>query len=317
MNAVLKAPTNQAEFEIHITEGPEKGAKFKLSGSPILIGRGKDNHIFLPNDPKISRQHAQIVFSTNGIEILDISGRKRLIVNGATCEKALLINNAKIKIGDSLLVFQIQQNRDLQSIPNQQKPAKGIPKSKSNRKKKAKNGQFQKKLIMYGLIGFLLYFALSETSSKKKAVIELKTEAQFDAEVKKNQEIQDQIIKQKRSKGINTPQYKEAQASFVTGFRDFKNANYASASKSFKSCLIIFPTHKLCNRYAKLSDRKHNELIQYNMVLGKQYKEQGQFQKCAHMYKTVMTLVLDKNNKVYREAKAARNTCLLLTRDNY
>jgi pSer/pThr/pTyr-binding forkhead associated (FHA) protein len=331
MGALATKPSSSIEFEIKITAGPEKGAKYLLSGSPILIGRGKDNHISLSNDPKISRQHAKIVFSNNGIELMDISGRKRMIVNGQPCAKALLINNAKIQIGDSVLVFQISQNQNLPEVkktagsPQQQFQPQHLgsnqPHVATPKQPKQGHNNFQKKLIIYGVIALILYLVFSDSQNSKKKKNELQTEKAIEQEINRNKELQKVLIKEKQTAGINTPQYREAQASYVRGFRDFRNANYASAMVSFQACLTLFEDHKLCKRYYTLSFRKHTELIQYNMALAQQYQEQGQFKKCAHRYKRSMTLSSklsqEEYRRLYRQAKSAAKNCLLLIKDNY
>ncbi|MBT4761982.1 MAG: FHA domain-containing protein [Bdellovibrionaceae bacterium] len=307
-------------FEIKIINGPEKGAKFKLLGSPVFIGRGVDNHISLPKDPKISRQHAKIVFTQKGIEIIDTSKRQRLIVNGVKCEQALLINNSKITIGDSELIFNISQvntpvaqssnSVQAQEIPGAKK-SKGIKTSKNG--KKSNGGR----IIIYGILALVLYLVFSDNVVKKNDAVSLKTDEIIEQEMKKNKELQKILKEQSSKKGTDSVQYREAQATFVRGFRDFKNTNYASSMDAFQACLSLFPEHQLCKRYYRLAYRKHNELIQYNMVLAQQYKEQGQYKVCAQTYKIVMTLLRDPSSKVYIEAKLSRKTCLLFMEENY
>ena len=123
--------------------------------------------------------------------------------------------------------------------------------------------------------------------------------------------------KEFKSKGLNTKEFKEAQSNYIKGFRDYKKGQYERAISSFHACLSLYPKHLLCQRYQKLSYKKHEELIQYNMMLGKKYFDQGQYQACRSTFRNAMIMISDRSSKVYKEATANYKLCRLKTEGQY
>jgi predicted component of type VI protein secretion system len=75
------------------------GAKeFQFSGGPINIGRGTNNHVFLP-DPAVSKQHAVISCTEDGKWIVqDMDSANKTYLNGEA------VRQAQIKTGDCLRI---------------------------------------------------------------------------------------------------------------------------------------------------------------------------------------------------------------------
>ncbi len=91
----------QIEINLVIQKGPHAGQRFSFSKPEINIGRSPENDIVLINDASISRMHAKIHVLNNEIEILNISQKNSIIVNGESGQKWKLVNDGVFLLGDS------------------------------------------------------------------------------------------------------------------------------------------------------------------------------------------------------------------------
>jgi hypothetical protein len=103
----------------------------------------------------------------------------------------------------------------------------------------------------------------------------------------------------------------------VRGFRDYRKGQYERSMVSFQACLALNPEHVLCNRYIRLSQRKFDELVQNQVVLGRKYRDQNQYQACRASFRNVMVMVKDANSKIYQEAKANYDACNAFVEGRY
>ena len=87
---------------IEIVEGEAAGSRFDLSTDSILIGRGTRCQIQL-EDPKASREHAQLQILEGLPVITDQGSTNGLYVNGEFTRHAPLSDGDKIRIGDTVL----------------------------------------------------------------------------------------------------------------------------------------------------------------------------------------------------------------------
>jgi len=76
----------------------------EITGPTTRIGREADNDIVL-NDKKVSRHHADIVFTGSQFEIIDRGSTNRVIVNGMFVERAILKSGDIIGLGESVITF--------------------------------------------------------------------------------------------------------------------------------------------------------------------------------------------------------------------
>jgi hypothetical protein len=72
----------------------------------ITLGREADNDVVLNND-KVSRHHAEIVFTGGGFEIVDKGSTNKVIVNGAFYERATLKSGDVIGLGAAVITFYV------------------------------------------------------------------------------------------------------------------------------------------------------------------------------------------------------------------
>ncbi len=295
-----------AEFTVMVMSGPEKGTIYKLMGNEVTIGRGSDNDIIISKDPKCSRKHAAIRLTDQGYVIEDISGKNKVWVNGQEMSSSPLHPSMVFMVGETELRFDIvglKPQTKLQIAPEH------YPHTRSHSQQpmmKPKASPLTRRLILYGVVGAVLYFLLSP-SSKKVEETSLRTEQQIEAEIEVAKKLQEEAEKKKI--GANNLPFEEAQGSYVRGFRDYKKGQFGSAMESFQACLSLYPEHVLCTRYLRLSQRRFNELVQYHMILGRKYREQNQYSACAAAFRNVMMMVRDTNSKAYKEARANFDAC--------
>lgn len=303
-----------ANYSLTFANGDKKGKRFKLASPKITIGRSSENDISIEHDSKCSRLHAVIEYGPHGYEIRSQSVKNPAIVNGKEVEHALLHNGAVIQLGQTKLHFQVEvQNpaRELQvksqgfAVPN--KPASKSRKKSSRSGNSGGTSPLFKVIIVLGL-AFFGWLFLSESGPKKEGV-EITSDRDIEAEIEAAKQIKKAKEDQARATNRNTVQYRDAQANYVKGFRDFQKGQYSRARDSFQTCLSLFPEHVLCERYLNLSTRKFNEVVQDHMILGMDYRDRNQFQACMNSLKTVMVMVKDKSSKIYQQAKANYDAC--------
>lgn len=86
-------------WRLEVMEGPHQGLSRDLAGSgAIHVGRDEDADISLPDDPRCSRSHATIEFSSTWCRVTDTGSKNGVHVNGDRVEESFL------RDGDTFLV---------------------------------------------------------------------------------------------------------------------------------------------------------------------------------------------------------------------
>lgn len=96
------------KYEIEIVAGPHKGFKTSYSKSTVSIGRGPENDLVLSNDPRVSRNHAEIrQKSYNEFTIVNLSSKNFVMLNGENIQgqNITIVSGAVVQIGDSQIKF--------------------------------------------------------------------------------------------------------------------------------------------------------------------------------------------------------------------
>lgn len=75
------------------------GTRIEITHVPFTIGRASWNDLVLAN-MAVSRAHARIVSSPEGLVIEDLGSRNGVIVDGVRTERALLAPGAMVRLGD-------------------------------------------------------------------------------------------------------------------------------------------------------------------------------------------------------------------------
>lgn len=105
----------QIEIKLAIQKGPHAGQRFSFSKTEITMGRSPENDIVLLNDPLISRQHAKVIVVDNDVEIINLSEKNSIIVQGENVQRWKLVNSGTFMIGDT--EFQIQFDLGQSVVP--------------------------------------------------------------------------------------------------------------------------------------------------------------------------------------------------------
>jgi len=310
------APVPYSDFVLTLLTGTENGTSFRLPIGRITIGRGADNDIVIKDDQKISRQHAAVTITPNGVEISDISDRNVVIVNNEEVTTTNISAGAIIQLGKTKLQLKhtnSQQSLGLVSAHSQSDATShlGLPQPQHRRKSKPNYFYIIIAVIILGLVWLL------SSETKKKENVELRTQSDIQKSIEANSRLIESLQSDRLSKGFKSKQYEEAQTNFIKGFRDYRKGQYERAIESFQACLSLFPEHAQCLRYLPLSQKKFSELVQYHMVLASKYRAQNQFAACKSSYRNVMIMIKNTTDKTYIEAKSGFDTCHALEGDRF
>jgi pSer/pThr/pTyr-binding forkhead associated (FHA) protein len=81
------------------------GEHYSLDEGGIRIGRTASNEVVIPDDPKVSRSHAEIRLHDGQWTVLDLGSRNGTKVNGRTVESHPLRDGDRIRLGSTSVLF--------------------------------------------------------------------------------------------------------------------------------------------------------------------------------------------------------------------
>ena len=275
-------------YVIKIMNGKDKGVEYKLVSSNVLVGRAKYNDIVL-NDMKVSRKHAILNITQEGVTIKKISKSNTIIVNGISASHAILEPESIIKIGTTSL--KLIDRSALQKAGNM------ASYSSYNSKPKSK-AMFYIILLVTGTLLYLLLASEDQNTGPTLAEEEIKTREMASIEEKTTDH-----FRSLQQTGKNTLEYKEAQALFIQGFRDYREQNYVRAIDYFNGALALFPDHILSKRYLVQSKTKLDYLIQSLLSESNDYYNKSQYERAIAGYKQILILTGSKDNPTAKEVK--------------
>lgn len=307
-SALAIAPASATKWTI--ISGPMKGSVRLMNAPQFEVGRSPECAFVIVNDPKCSRKHALITCDGHGCEVLSLNDKNLVSVNGRAVERARLNDGDVVTFGETEVQFNlttVSQDSQLMLVrPGQaHAPSPAMqPRPRPHgrpKKKKKKNNTF---MI---LVGILIFFGwLLFTPAKKKVKV---SDQQVASDVETMAKLREAAEQQNLKKFDNNIMSRQAQENYVRGFRDYKKGQYERSLSSFQTCLSLNPDHVLCNRYLRLAQRKFDELIQFQIVQGRKYRELNQFKACRAAFRNVMVMVKDASSAIYQEAKLGYETC--------
>jgi Nif-specific regulatory protein len=91
--------------------GPFHGNILNLSAGEASIGREPSNHLWT-TDPALSRRHCLVIRNGDRVTIRDLESRNGTAINGMPIREHALRHGDQISIGDSVLVFLVEEDAD-------------------------------------------------------------------------------------------------------------------------------------------------------------------------------------------------------------
>lgn len=328
------------KFQIEITQGPHQGTKKTFSKEIVSIGRGPENDIVLSNDPKVSRQHAEIRQRDADFVIVNLSQKNFILFNGQNVQTEILTQGSVIQIGDSEIRFMQEQQRVEKNVlqplkfqpppPRAAAPAMAPPRPPQQNSGPINPGmrivkpgppasdggllsnpraRFYGVIAVLGLVGF--FFFAGGNKNKKKDPNSFRTSTISMQDVASAEKRSQELLTVKKEK-YDSIQYRRAQENFIKGFRDYQQGQYARAREAFQVVLNLDPGNELAQRYFHLSKIKFDELVKFNMIQGNRYREKRNWRMCQSNYSNVMTMLqYRKDDPSFREAKQYFEECSL------
>jgi hypothetical protein len=339
--APVLSPT--LRYTLKIVQGDSLGSVFVFDKAVVTIGRGSDNDVVLAKDSKTSRQHAEIRIENNEIRIVNLSSTNFTLLNGMKIENEVISGTGDIRIGGTTFKLKVDQGSQAPSIlqpvqnfaqpmnlvhhenqkpafnnpyaqptPFAQPPPPNRPRSQRVRTGNGGGNRLQFYMIVLSLgIGFWFFFG--DGDAVKKPEVRLRTEGDVARSIQESAVAVQEIRKQQQVTGKNSLQYRSAQENYIKGFRDNRQGQYARAIQSFQAALSFYPNHELARKYILLSQRKFDEMINFNMSQGRKYYQKQNHKMCQAAFANVMVMLKDPSKQKYIEAKQLHDECKLRT----
>jgi hypothetical protein len=331
MNAAMSLPRTGFKFMLTVRDGPDTGATYQLLPPTVSIGRGVENNVSL-NDLRVSRQAAVITFTMEQINITDISNRQSMMINQVQTSESPLKDGDLIFIGETEPLFKVEA-LPLHSLPPTMAPraaspfavpegmtmsqTHGVPKPPPGVDTAARNKKIRFYAIVVVVVGGFVWMMNSQDIKKAKDP-GLKTVQEIEADMKGSVDRQDAVIKKREFKNeAEKTRYEEAQHHFIQGFRDYQNAQYGRAMRSFETAIAIDPQHELAGRYYRLAEKQRDEMVAVLTLEGRRYREKSMYARCSASLEKALDAIPNKQDIKYKAAEAIKKECDLMSEDRY
>jgi pSer/pThr/pTyr-binding forkhead associated (FHA) protein len=329
------------KFKIDVLKGAHAGQVFAFDlAKSAFIGRGPENEICLSNDPRISRQHAEIKQISGQFYIVNLSQKNFILVNGETVDTELLEQNAIVQIGESEFKFSadfpnltptmtLPQNMRNEAVPAPMQRRTPVQKLEQKANSTPQNLappaarnthrtlpppkspgshsrlKFYAIIAAVGILGYVIF------SGNKK---ETKVQRPFRGSPEIAGDLQASIDKTKaldtKLEDLKSPTFRRAQENYIKGFREYRQAHYARARDYFQIVLSLNPNHELAKRYYHLSLVKFDELVQANLNQGLKNRERKNYKLCqASMANVLIMIQNNKSHPQYAETNQYFQEC--------
>lgn len=94
-----------------VVEGPDRGLEVEVEATKLMVGSSDTNDLVL-SDTTVSRRHALIVVEGNRYVVRDLESTNGTVVDGTPVREAYLAPGARIRLGDSEILFQPRKRWD-------------------------------------------------------------------------------------------------------------------------------------------------------------------------------------------------------------
>ncbi|MBI1859525.1 MAG: FHA domain-containing protein [Deltaproteobacteria bacterium] len=300
---MLKSSTTPS---IQVLTGPDKGSSIPLSSPILTIGRSDDNDIKVSSDG-VSRNHAKIITSEEGVLVKDNGSKNGILVNGKAQTEMVLRDGDVVQVGDFAFRYSSvaveEASQGVESVgPVEEAPLDGV-----SPKRRRASGPPNKRVLLYtALILFLggaYYLAQGDDKGKKPAESqELKAEVSsvavapvIDATPKYNPPPLSPEMK--RAEEVlskldwSDTSVKTAEDYFRRGAREYSNQNYHRAIEAFQTALQIDKNHVGAKKYLSWAVQEAELEARKNRDIGIRYYESLQYQRAIHHFHEVIALM--------------------------
>lgn len=298
---IFKKPEDYAVLKV--LNGPLKNKQFRLLSSKIIIGRHNSCDIVLDSQ-SCSRKHASISYNKAlGQYIIESLNLKNpVVVNKKNISKHQLREKDCITLGHTELIFSAQAK-----LPSVHHSAEH--KQFQQQKRHSRQGDkssYASRIILLAAIGLVAGMLFLDNETKKE---QNKDKAQITKNMEEEIKVLKKINEEQAKDRFLLPSQKEARIAFIRGFRDYRKGYFLNALKTFEHCTTLYKNHELCKSYAKKSRTQLEKIIEKNMLLGKNYKENHQYSACEATFEKVLLLVRDTSRDIYQESLQNRVFC--------
>ena len=107
----------EIKIKLSVVKGPHSGQVYQLNKPIFTIGRGPENDLVLMNDPQISRSHAKVMIVDRDLEVVNLSSKNAIFVDGEGVQRWKIVNNSNFTVGDSEFKVEYDLGLAVVSIP--------------------------------------------------------------------------------------------------------------------------------------------------------------------------------------------------------
>ncbi|MCZ6794597.1 MAG: FHA domain-containing protein, partial [Planctomycetota bacterium] len=98
-----------------LTKGAADTALVRLDEGQFTIGRSTENGLVL-HDSLVSRQHAELTYDGDSVQLRDLGGKNPIRVNGEDVHEHELLDGDRISIGQTELLFEFERSRPVSPL---------------------------------------------------------------------------------------------------------------------------------------------------------------------------------------------------------
>ena len=296
-----------------VVQGPNLKTCYCLGGDNITIGR--EDCVITVNDASVSRKHVELRLVKNQYTVKDLGSANGFIHNNQKVTEAVLHPGDVLIVG--LTVFDVLGPGEI-TRPKIKKP---LDAAEVNRRRVEKQKLAKNRLLIIGVVVFLLYLAFSPSEEKKtfREVSKIEEEKD-DAPTANKDELKKKLAKKEAEKkealeGLRefTPDYsvkgdqrKNAEIFFRNGMRELQNKNFRRAISGFETALTVDPSHEMAKRYLKFAKKDFEEEIKSSFMAAKQARASMRYTEARMNYENILRyLEGDQTNPKYVESQEA------------
>ena len=262
--------------------GKHKGESFYLNDGRIVIGRGDECDITIL-DVKASREHAEVVKSGTRYIVTDLKSQNGVFVGEKKIKQALLKNNDKIIIGQTVFKFdELEVKEDGVAVSPELKIAE-------DEEEKTKEPKKKSKLFLILIVIVLGVVLLGESPSKNKK-IKVKKKKQRSYKNITNIFIEaDKVKRSEEDKEVS----EKLDVIFQRGLREAREGNYFRAIAEFNLALILSPGNGRAKYFLDKTKDLLNKEIDKNFVKAQKDVQGLKYKEAVISYCNIMNLLQD------------------------